>query len=133
MAITCSEERCGDQEENSTDPADVTARPWMQEWPRHQTRVPAGKDAWSVLWRGRSSHTCQTMEITPETQRPKRGLISTPAGSGGTLSGQMSGCLRFGAFCSGDTTVICEAPLGAPPTLACQALSCTHTHTHTIK
>lgn len=115
-AVTCSEERRGDQEENPAEAADVTARPWMQEWPRHQRRVPAqgkmlgqfsGEDA-------APSRSSETVEITPETRRPRRGFTPTVAASGGTLSGQMSGCLWFGALCSGGTTVIYGAPEGAP-------------------
>lgn len=64
--FTCSEERWGDQEENSTEHTDVTTRPWIQNWPRHQTRLPADKDeACSVsgLQRTHTSHPTSSSAI----------------------------------------------------------------------
>ncbi len=37
---TCGEQRWGGQEEESADQTDTSTRPRIQDWPRHQTRLP---------------------------------------------------------------------------------------------
>ena len=72
--LTCSEVWWGDQEEDSTDHTDTSTHPWMQNWPRHQTRLPCDKKKWKgdseahtadmfcqVLWTGSRSQSILTV------------------------------------------------------------------------